>query len=314
MSFYTMAGPMALGSRLRQLADVITSDAEKVFQLYEVNLNPRWFPVFYMLTQKGEASISQMASDIGQTHAAVSQVVAAMEKAGLVQVRRSEGDARVSVVDISEQGKLISNQLAQQCEDVGAAISQMLSESESVLWEELNVLERQLSKKSVFERVREVRTRKLVQALTFVPYGVHHHKAFKTLNEKWIKQNFTMEDSDYAALDHPQTHILDKGGYIVMADLNGKSVGTCALIKMNDNDFELAKMAVDDSVKGLGIGFMLGEHVMDKAKSLGAKRLYLESNTKLVPAINLYQKLGFKRIAHQPSPYARCNIQMELIL
>ena len=55
-------------------------------------------------------------------------------------------------------------------------------------------------------------------------------------------------------------------------------------------------------------------NVIEKAKEAGFKRLYLESNTILKPAINLYYKLGFKKITGAPSPYERSNIQMELIL
>lgn len=50
------------------------------------------------------------------------------------------------------------------------------------------------------------------------------------------------------------------------------------------------------------------------AKELGASKIYLESNTILKPAIQLYQKLGFQKIVGRTTPYKRCNIQMELIL
>ncbi|MCG8414548.1 MAG: GNAT family N-acetyltransferase, partial [Pseudomonadales bacterium] len=74
------------------------------------------------------------------------------------------------------------------------------------------------------------------------------------------------------------------------------------------------KMAVDDEFKGRGIGFLLGEAALQRAKELGGKRVFLDSNTTLQPAINLYRKLGFKRMDAEPSPYARCNIQMEVLL
>ncbi len=51
--------------------------------------------------------------------------------------------------------------------------------------------------------------------------------------------------------------------------------------------------------------------IIDKAKSLGAKKIYLESNTILKPAVGLYHKLGFKTIPLRPTPYERCDIQME---
>ena len=80
-------------------------------------------------------------------------------------------------------------------------------------------------------------------------------------------------------------------------------------------DFELAKMAISPTVRGKGFGYLLGKAVIDKAKSLGATKIYLESNTKLAPAINLYRKLGFQKVVRETaSPYERCNIQMELLI
>jgi GNAT superfamily N-acetyltransferase len=113
-------------------------------------------------------------------------------------------------------------------------------------------------------------------------------------------------------LDHPKEYILDRGGQILIALYKDEPVGTCALIKMNDHTFELAKMAVSANAKGKGIGWLLGKAAAEKAKQYGADKLYLESNTVLKPAISLYHKLGFKKVTGIPSPYERCNIQMEL--
>jgi len=125
-----------------------------------------------------------------------------------------------------------------------------------------------------------------------------------------------MEESDYKALDNPQSYILNQGGHILVALFDGEPLGVCALIKMNDGeyDFELAKMAVSPKAQGKNIGFLLASAIVDKARSLGAAKIYLESNTILKPAINLYHKLGFKKVAGKPTPYTRCNIQMELVL
>ena len=85
---------------------------------------------------------------------------------------------------------------------------------------------------------------------------------------------------------------------------------------MNDPeyDFELAKMAVSPKAQGKNIGYLLGRAIIDQAKTFGASKVYLESNTILKPAISLYHKLGFTKVAGRPSPYERSNIQMELIL
>ncbi len=153
-------------------------------------------------------------------------------------------------------------------------------------------------------------------AIKIESYKQQYQATFKALNIQWIEMYFTVEETDLKALDHPQAYILDPGGAILVAVNHGEIVGVCALIKIEegDHDFELAKMAVSPAYQGKGIGFLLGQSIIEKARQLGSKKLYLESNTALVPAINLYKKLGFQEISGVPTPYARCNIQMELFL
>ena len=96
-----------------------------------------------------------------------------------------------------------------------------------------------------------------------------------------------------------------------MALYNKIPVGCCTLIRIDKHTYELAKMAVCPTAQGKGIGLLLGQKIIDSAKLLKARRLYLESNSILGPAINLYKKLGFKHIKGATSPYERCNEQME---
>lgn len=152
------------------------------------------------------------------------------------------------------------------------------------------------------------------QQITIVDFSSEYEASFRSLNEAWITHYFKMEASDYKALDNPQASIINNGGHIFVALLHNEAVGVCALIKMDhpDYDYELAKMAVAPNYRGKKIGLLLGQAIIAKAKEMGAKNLYLESNTILKPAIQLYQKLGFKAVLGISSPYARCNIQMEL--
>ncbi|MEP0984524.1 GNAT family N-acetyltransferase [Ekhidna sp.] len=150
--------------------------------------------------------------------------------------------------------------------------------------------------------------------IEIVNYLPSHATAFKELNEAWINQYFEMEDSDRNMLGDPQGYILDKGGAILIAEMNGQPVGTCALVKMKDKTFELAKMAVSPEARGKKIGWEIGLATIEKAKELGADQIYLETNSVLQPAISLYKKLGFKDTEGYCSPYARCNVQMELKL
>jgi len=140
----------------------------------------------------------------------------------------------------------------------------------------------------------------------------NHYSAFKMLNEEWIKRYFLLEEADKKALDDPEGYILEKGGKILCALEGDLVLGVCALMKIDDEnfDFELAKMAVSPVAQGKGVGYLLGLTIIETAKSLGATNLFLESNTKLKPALALYRKLGFQEIEGYSSPYERSNIQM----
>lgn len=151
-----------------------------------------------------------------------------------------------------------------------------------------------------------------VSILGFESNLAHH---FSELNYEWLNQYFEVEDHDREMLDHPQSYIIDNGGHIFFAKVNDEIVGTVALIKEDSDTYELAKMGVTSKYRGLQIGKKLMEHAIEFSKSTGKKRLVLESNTKLTPAINLYIKAGFKAAPlNECSPYARCNIRMELVL
>lgn len=149
----------------------------------------------------------------------------------------------------------------------------------------------------------------MVKIVSFEP---KYAADFLNINEEWISHYFRMEAEDYKYLENPQTNIIDKGGAILVALLNEKAVGVCALVKINDHKFELAKMGVRPAAQGKKVGWLLGLAAIEKAKNMGATTLFLESNRILVPAINLYKKLGFVVIQGGCSLYERCDIQMEL--
>lgn len=314
MDFYYQAGKLALGSRLRRLSESLMEDAAKIYALYEVPLDPKWFPVFYVLSHQEEVSITEIAQMIGHSHPSVSQIVKEMKKKGLVLTDKSAEDARVSVVRLSAVGKQVIPKLEKQYLDVTQAVENLLSETQYDLWKTIEAVEFLLNDKSFFDRVRAVRKGRESQHVEIIDYSPEFQDDFKRLNYEWIEKYFTLEEADRQSLNHPDQKILQPGGHIYLAWHDHEIVGTCALIKMNDETYELAKMAVAERARRKGIGWLLGQAAIAKARQLGAKTIFLESNTVLEPAIKLYQKLGFRRIVGQPSPYERCNIQMELKL
>ena len=133
---------------------------------------------------------------------------------------------------------------------------------------------------------------------------------FKTLNTAWLEKYFVVEPYDLEVLSNPEKYILNKGGNIYFAIENEKAIGTFALMYNKYGELEFTKMAVEDDFKGKGYGNLLMQHCIDEAKKMNCENLFLYSNTKLEPAINLYRKFGFLEIPVEKSEYERCNIKM----
>lgn len=150
--------------------------------------------------------------------------------------------------------------------------------------------------------------------MRIVPFQPRHADAWRSLNEAWIGKHFVLEAKDREVLDNPVGKILDHGGYIFMAELAGEAVGCVGLIAMADGGFEVAKMTVSEAARGTGLGRRLMQACIDKARELGAPRLYLETNDTLGPALGLYRASGFVELPPRDTPYVRANVFMELPL
>jgi DNA-binding MarR family transcriptional regulator/predicted GNAT family N-acyltransferase len=315
MNFFDQVGKMAIGSRLRLLTERITEDAAQLYKAYEVDLKPKWWPVFYALSDGQSKTITDIAKTIGHSHPSVSKIISEMVKKGLVKEKKDKADGRRNMVSLTNAGKALHEKIQDQYTDVNQAIETISASANYDLWKAIGEWEFLLDQQSLLQRVLQQKKAREGAAVRIVDYQPEHKQIFRELNEEWITTWFKMEAADYKALDHPEA-ILDKGGCIVVAYLGDAPVGVCALIKMNDPEYgyEMAKMAVSAGMRGKNIGWLLGNAIIEKARALGTHKIFLESNTILAPAISLYHKLGFKKVTGRPSPYERSNIQMELAL
>jgi ribosomal protein S18 acetylase RimI-like enzyme len=150
--------------------------------------------------------------------------------------------------------------------------------------------------------------------LQIIAYQPKYAKYFYDLNVAWLKKYFYVEPYDEKVLSNPKEYVLDAGGFIFFAKYNSQIVGVIALINQK-TFFELSKMAVLPKYQGLKIGQKLVDFCIEFAKKKEWKSITLYSHRTLVPAINLYKKVGFKEAELEKDVhYERANIKMLLEL
>lgn len=150
--------------------------------------------------------------------------------------------------------------------------------------------------------------------IEIIPYSPELNPFFKSINQAWVEQFFSIEPFDQAQFDSPEETIVKPGGTIIYAKLGEEIVGTVGLHKVSDEIYELIKMGVASQAKGKGIGMILAQAILEKAKEMGGKKVVLYTHSKLASALRIYKKLGFKAAELEEGKYCRCDIKMEMDL
>lgn len=144
------------------------------------------------------------------------------------------------------------------------------------------------------------------------PFQPRLRAHFYRLNAAWLERYFEIEPLDRELLENPERTILELGGTIWFARLDDEVVGTGALLRESAGVYELGKMAVAEHCRGYGIGRLLLLELIAEFHRRGGRELFLESNSRLVPALRLYESMGFEHqsVPRAQSHYARADVYM----
>lgn len=311
MEYISRLGLVALGSRLRAVSERVYAVADDVYRALGLQLQARWLPVLRILNDRGALTVGEIAQAVGQTHSAVSQLAQRLLALDWLAVEADPTDGRVRRLSITSKAqaelrrakpywRAIEDVYAAHCHAHGIDLLHALTVFERVITPTL--AEEVLARGAGAAR----------DALRIVPYAPALAPHFLRLNEAWLRRYFYVEEIDHRVLSNPEPEILARGGSILFAMLGDDVVGTCALLPDAAQSYELTKMAVDESRQGLGIGRALLEAAIAEFRRRDGQRLFLETNSKLIPALRLYESLGFER---QPSikpdsHYARADVYM----
>jgi N-acetylglutamate synthase-like GNAT family acetyltransferase/DNA-binding MarR family transcriptional regulator len=317
MDLYRTLGYVALGSYMRRLGEISQQASAQVYQMYGMNFEVKWFPVFLAVAQKEAETVSKIAEYIGQSHVGVSLMAKEMVKEGFLETQKGLIDKRETNVRLTEKGEQMYTRMKELLEDLEDTMNEVKNECETDVLRALMEYEQVILRKGLPERIKsrlKIRERNKVKIIPFDSQNEMHRESFKRINYEWIERYFKVEPLDMESLENPEKFYINKGGLVLLAEYQDKIVGTSALKPMTEDSMELSKMGVDNSAKGLGIGELLGQSIIEEARKMGLKRLYLETNSRLLPALNLYQKLGFKTVKDFSSPYSRADVAMEMFL
>ncbi len=311
--FLQSQAELALGSRFKALSEHCYRLANAAYRALGIELDAHWFPVLRFVQVKGPGTVTQIANEIGQTHSAVSQLATKLVRAGWLVRRSDSRDARRSLLDLSSVGERRLAQMGPIWTAIRRVTAALLARHAVDLDAALHALERELADDRVLKDILAQHARLVAAQIEVAPFKPALREHFYRINAQWLERYWSLEPIDRDVLGQPETHVLQPGGAIFFALVDGEVIGTVALLKdAAPGEYELSKMGVEAGWRGRNAGRLLLEAAIAEFKRRKGATLFLESNSRLGPALKLYETAGFvHQSALRPgSHYARSDVYM----
>jgi DNA-binding MarR family transcriptional regulator/ribosomal protein S18 acetylase RimI-like enzyme len=305
-------GHLFLGSRLKRLGERMQADVSRVVAAAGLPIQPSQYPVLAALDLYGPMTVGTAAETLGLSQPAVTRAVSRLTGLGYVASVRGRSDRRRRTVALTTAGKeALALSKREVWPRVEAAVAALCAPLDGPLLDQLAEIERGLAAEPLDCRAVPV----VASGLVIRDFSDDLAGAFHDINAAWIESMFRLEPTDRDVLENPRARIIDPGGAILFAEAADLGiVGTCALQKTGDGQFELVKMGVLESARGRKVGECLLRAALDRAAAMGAETLYLLTNSACAPAIHLYEKSRFVHDAaimkDFGARYARCDVAM----
>lgn len=318
--FLDELGELALGTRLKRVSERMLADAAKVYDHFGITVQPKWFALLALLDKKITVSVVEASEYLGLSQPALSQFCRQLISEGLITVSAGKLDSRKKVMQLSSKGRTQVNLMKPIWQAVDLAAKELSEELGNQFYQSLLLFEKAHKHRSLLHRTQNQFT-KLVsdkmqtETVNIIEFSSELATYFELINSQWIEEMFVLEEVDKQVLCHPQQSIINSGGKIWFAEHPQLGiVGTCALLNKGEGKYELTKMGVLKIARGLKIGEILLQHVIQEAQSFAFESLFLLTNSKCEAAIHLYEKNGFVHDKNIMSSYGkiyqRCDVAM----
>jgi DNA-binding MarR family transcriptional regulator/N-acetylglutamate synthase-like GNAT family acetyltransferase len=250
--------------------------------------------VVYELAQRESSTATELGGDLSLDAGYLSRLLRGLEQRELIERRRSETDARNSLVSLTEEGRKAFVEIDKRSHDEIAAMLMKLSPpAQCRLVKAMSDIEELLGSRP------EPR----------VPYILRMHQpgdiGWVVYRHGLLYQQEYGWDETFEALVAQITsdfiqNLKPKRERCWIAEREGEIVGSVFLVEGSETVGKLRLLYVEPSARGLGIGRRLVDECLRFAAQAGYSKVTLWTNDVLVSARRIYEAAGFRLVHQEP--------------
>jgi len=159
MNVIDQSGILALSTRLQRLSEQLRKDGALIYKEFEIDFEPKWFPVIYTLHHKKILSVVEIANEIGYSHPSTISLLKELEKQQLILSKKDKTDERKRMIELSPKGV----DLTEKMQPVWGLVSTILGEiadNNNHLLRAIEEAENKLTAQSFYQRALQLKNSK----------------------------------------------------------------------------------------------------------------------------------------------------------
>ena len=250
--------------------------------------------VMYELAHRNDATASALGADLGIDAGQLSRILRDFEKRGLLIKIKSEDDARVTLLRLTEKGRTefgaLNRLSAAQIDD----LLSKRSESEK---------ERLVAAMNEIETILREEGRPDRSFILRPPHSGDYGWMIQKNGEIYAREYAWNEEYEGLVAKIVAEFISNFDPRLErcwIAEKDGENIGAVFVVKADEHVAKLRLLIVDPKARGLGVGKKLVSECTRFAREKGYKKITLWTNSVLTAARHTYEKEGYKLVRREP--------------
>jgi len=241
--------------------------------------------ILFEIGNTKERSANILTEELGIDPGHLSRILKKFEFNGLLSKEKSSTDGRTYLLHLTEEGKqTLTHLVAKSNSQIQQLIGLLNKEEQEKLVDSMKYIERTLT-----SDINPINIR------PFKPKDIDHiiERHMELYSAEYEFDTTFMDYVSEAVYDFVNSYDKDREN-IWVAELNGKAIGSIAIVKADNSTAQLRWFLIEPGIRGKGLGKNLMGTVMEFCKEKNYSRVFLWTISNLKAARHLYKYYGFE--------------------